>query len=432
VALIDELSSCKAAFYFVERDGAALFGSHELIALAARWLEPSGSPAATPDILPVWMGSYLPFEAALKRWAFPDVFAVVIGCSEAKRRRALVSHVRHHPPMGMFDTDADANALDLPLVLHGFIVPQAAIRFDARGRSIERETGLDIIGFASDEEEMAMELAVSPLAGEVPYEVLGDALLRLLAGGAGRQLPGVRGSEGFEALVDRAFELLALGAIALAGVVCGVAFEQLMRAAMAGSNPVWIEERQARGHVALNDLIGKLASTEGWDDTRLRGYQRLRNDLAHRLGDDTGALRGDDELYESVERLLDWLSRQRIVSDGTATLLDVAPERDISYQQLLDEALAAGNAAAAHARTTQMTINNEAFDPIGFAWVTVRQRNLPFTRWLLESGHASPAVNGAQLHAPDSAFERALAWAHACAMRLRQAGYSADYAGRPD
>jgi hypothetical protein len=296
MALIERLAARKAAFYFVERDDAAYAGSHELVALIARWLTPGDPFAEIPDVLPLWFGSYLPFEAAMRRWAFPDVFVVVVGCPDANRRRELVRHIRERPPLGMFDVDADADGHDLPLVLHGFALPQADIRLSARGRFVERDTGLDIIGFRNDDELTAFEFAAEGVPGERFEDHLGDELLRMLVRGAGRRLPGVRAADGFEALVDQAFELYGIGAVGAAGSVAGVAFEQLIRAAVMATDAAWLEQRELTGHAKLTDLIGKLASAGGWDDGRLRRYQRLRNDLAHRLGDAPATPRNDDDL----------------------------------------------------------------------------------------------------------------------------------------
>jgi molybdenum-dependent DNA-binding transcriptional regulator ModE len=79
-----------------------------------------------------------------------------------------------------------------------------------------------------------------------------------------------------------------------------------------------------------------------------------------------------------------------------------------------------------------MQIEHETVEPIGFAWVIVRDLDRPFTRWLLDTEKATHTGGGARLRAPGEAFERKLAWAHAVAMHLRSAGQTADYAGRPD
>lgn len=434
MALIDQLGAYKAAFYFVEREDVALMGTRELVATAARSLPPSDPLSTVPDLLPVWIGSYLPFQAARQRWAFSDVFVVLIGCTNAKRRRGLVAAVRKRPALGMFDLDADADALDLPLSFYGFVMPNAVIRQSASGRRIDRDTGLDVIGFDSDEEAEALNMAVAGFgsAWDPPEDLLGDVMLRLLTNGVGRRVPGVRAADGFEALVDQAFELFGIGAVGAAGSVAGVALEQLMRAALTGEDRVWLNTREREGHVKLNDVIGKVTKAGGWDDGRLRRYQHLRNDLAHRLGDKLDAPREEGELREAVEEMLGWLDRQELADDGTALLVDVAPEPDLTYAELLDAARGAGDAASKTARATPITVSGSSFEPIGFAWVTVRDPKKPFTRWLVESGNARSVSGGAEFFAPGRSLERNLAWAHACTMRIRQAGHAADYAGRPD
>jgi hypothetical protein len=432
MALIDRLAARKVAFYFVERDSAALFGSHELMALAARWLKPGDIFSEAPDILPIWMGSYLPFTAAMERWAFPDVFAVVIGCPTAKYRRSLLAHIKRYPPIGMFDTDSVADSLDLPLVLHGFVLPQAVLRLNSRGRHVERETGLDVIGLDTDDEEMAFDFAIDSVPGDAPIDLLEETLLKCLANGAGRSVPDVRATAGFDALVDHAFELFGLGATVAAGLVAGVAFEQLMRASLSSADLVWLRSHEAVKPVTLNDIVGKVASSRRVDDGRLRNYQRLRNDLAHRLGDLPTQTREDGALREAIDELLRWLNEQGIGEDGRAVPLHIAPDPALTNEDLLREARSAGQAAGLAATTTIVALGGARFEPFGFAWVTVRDKQRPFTRWLLESGNASPVKDGARIGAPEQAFERNLAWAHACAMRLRAAGYAVDYAGRPD
>lgn len=433
MALLDRLAARKAAFFFVERDWVAFEGNRELMAILARWMTPGDAFAETPDVLPVWVGSHLPPEAAMRRWAIPNVFAVIVGAADASQRDALVDHVRGHPPLGMFDLDADADDLDLPLVLHGFVLPQALIRLSARGRRIDRETGLDVIGFQSDEDSTAFDVAVEGIVEEPTEDLLGEALLRVLVRGAGRRLAPVRASSGVEALLDHAYELFGSGAIGAAGAVGGVAFEQLMRGSLIGADRAWLRQREAAGaHAALNDVIAKAASAGGFDAGRLRMYQRLRNDLAHRLGDAAGASRDDAELEEQVDRFLRWLADQRVDAHGVTTLVNAAPDPALTYPDLLQSAQTAGARAAKAARVTRMSFGEGVFEPSGFAWVTVRGPARPFTRWLIDNGHARGDARGAVIDAPDMEFERSLAWAHACADRLRTAGYSVHYEGRPD
>src|SRR4051794_36120020 len=101
MTLLQRLSARKAAFYFVERGGVAYAGSRQLSGLAARWLNPGDPFAELPDVLPVWQGSFLPFQAALQRWGFPEVWVVLIGCADAERRSGLVSEIRKNRPLGL-------------------------------------------------------------------------------------------------------------------------------------------------------------------------------------------------------------------------------------------------------------------------------------------------------------------------------------------
>jgi hypothetical protein len=79
-----------------------------------------------------------------------------------------------------------------------------------------------------------------------------------------------------------------------------------------------------------------------------------------------------------------------------------------------------------------MQIDSSVFEPYGFAWVTVRDLRRPFTKWLINGGGAREKNDGAEVMAPGLALERNLAWAHACASRLRESGITADYAGVTD
>jgi hypothetical protein len=214
VALIDELAARTAAFHFLERDGAAFLGNRALAAVIAKWLPPGSGDDELPDVLPVWFGSHLPLERALGRFGFFDVFTVVVGVRDARIRRALVAHVQAHPPLGMFDVDEEADDHGLPLIHGGFILPNAVIRLSERGRRYDREFDIDVIGPVDDDEASGLDWALdwSPDNGE---DTLGDALLRLLSRRVGRRMPPISASDGFDALVDHAYELFGLGARAL-------------------------------------------------------------------------------------------------------------------------------------------------------------------------------------------------------------------------
>ena len=428
VALIDELAVHTAAFHFLERDGAAFLGNRALAAVIAKWLPPGSGDDELPDVLPLWFGSHLPWQRARQRFGFIDVFTVAVGVRDARIRSALVAHVQAHPPLGMFDVDEEADDHGLPLIHGGFILPNAVIRLSERGRRYDREFDIDVIGPVDDEEAEGLDWVLDP-SPENGEDALGDALLRLLARRVGRRITTVSASDGFDAVVDHAYELWGLGAASAAGTVAAVAFESLMRAALADA------ESAAGGHMSgpktqLAKVIDRLATLRALEPSRLHAYRELRNDLAHRLGDANAAARPADEIYEGVARLLGWLDRQQL--QPGRELADVAPEPALTHEQLWHAARAAGDVAAQGARTTPMQIDSSVFEPYGFAWVTVRDLQRPFTKWLISTGVARKKDDGAQVMAPGLALERNLAWAHACASRLRKSGVTADYVGVPD
>jgi hypothetical protein len=245
---------------------------------------------------------------------------------------------------------------------------------------MDRETGLDVIGFSSEDEQTLFDLEAQVRVFE-GRDLLAISLLRMLSRGAGRPLPDVRPAEGYDALVDHAFELYWLGAVGAAGTVAGVAFELLMQTALSAPDRIWLEAQRAAGNqVKLNDVIAKVASAGGWDARRLHDFRQLRNDLAHRLGDDDSYSRDDGELKDLVYRFLLWLGLQHFDDAGHAALQDVPPGRELTYQQLLDEAQSVAIEAARRAETTQMTLGGQVMAPFGVAWVIVRDQSLPFTQ----------------------------------------------------
>lgn len=431
MALIDQLAARTAAFHFLERDNAAFLGNRALAAVIAKWLPLRAGNHELPDVLPIWHGSHLPLQRARERWGFLDVFTVVVGVRDARMRDALVAHVQVHRPLGMFDVDADADDHGLPLIHGGFILANAVIRFSERGRRYDREFDIDVIGPVDDNEASALEYALE-WAPDNSEDLLGDALLRLLARRVGRRVHAVSASDGFRELVDHAYELFGLGAVGAAGTVAGVAFELLMRAAVAdaGAGTGAGSGRDGSAKSRLIDVIDRLAALRGLDPRRLHTYRELRNRLAHTLGDGKASGTDDDGVYDEVARFLGWLDRQAFKPGFV--LVDLAPEPALTYEQLCDAARVAGDAAAQAARTTPMQIGSSVFEPDGFAWVTVRDLRRPFTKWLIDSGNARGAGDGAELMAPGMSFERNLAWAHACGSRLREAGYAAGYVGVPD
>lgn len=429
MSLLQELSYRKAAFYFLEREHIALAGGRELDALLAEWIEPQSKLLSLPNMVPVWHGSYLPFEAALERWAIGDVFAVIVGTPNAKMRRSLVKRVREFRPIGLFDVDADADRLDLPLVFAGFALPGAFLKVNENRSWLDRESGMRIIG-VPDEGEQAVLGSLVAFAGD--DDRIERAVLNAIARDASRSLRNVKESDGFSELVDHAFELFHLGSVGAAGLVGGVAFESLMRASLVGEDADWLEVHEQKQPASLNNVISKAVSRNQWDQHRLRGYQGLRNDLAHRLESDQPE-NGDHETLKSrIDEFLRWLDLQSVDEDGVAHLVNVAPTPEISFADLLKLASEGANASADAAQTTLMRIGSDVFEPDGFAWVYVRGKDRPFPRWLIENGHASEDIRGARLSAPYRSFERNLAWAHSFTTQLRSFGHPTDMDGAPD
>jgi hypothetical protein len=239
-------------------------------------------------------------------------------------------------------------------------------------------------------------------------------------------------SDGYAELVDQSFELYGLGADSLSGAIAGVAFERLMRAALDAPGRDWAAAREAQNQeVKLNDVINKVASAGRHDNRRLHRYRRLRNDFAHRLGDDDTRQRSADDLHAELGRFLRWLDRQTIDDHGNAALAAVNPSPELDDQQLYDTALAAGQAAADAIMPHLIRVEGDEFEPFGSAWVIVPDQQLAFNRWLIDQGHAQPDERGARLHAPYPTLERGLAWAQACAAELRLHEVDAYDAGVP-
>jgi hypothetical protein len=330
MGLLQDLTTHRVTFYFFEREEIAYEGSWELLAAIALWFKPGDPFAVLPDVLPVWQGSYLPHEAAFDRWGTGDVWAVSVGCASAATRRALVARVRDVGALGLFDLDPGPNIPNLPLVLTGFLVPDAYVRLAASGyrRTLHRKTGLDLLVAPSEEEAMAFDMPTELLPGD---EWFGTSLLRLLSRTQSRRLEPTRLGDGYDSRLDQAYDLFHLRAYGAAGVVVGVAFETLMQAALVGSDRTWLRDRKAAGdHAALNDVISKVASKRRIDDTRLRRYQALRNDFAHRLGDGVADALTDEEMRTRVEEILLWCDAQSVDDLGEAQLVEVAEEPALS------------------------------------------------------------------------------------------------------
>ena len=438
LSLLERLGRFCCVFYLEERAAIAYEGIDEIRGIISDNL-PTGDPFDDlPAIVPVWVGTLLDYADAFRRFGVPTVSAVVVGFPTAVRRRALVKAVRDNPPFGLIADEGQIGwrPEDRHLPLSGFVLPGAVIVPDAVGRRYDSLIGADVLGFDSDEDREMLYMAA--YWSDPKDDVLPRALLRHLSLRATRRLPAGSGIDDFDTVMEHAEELLGLGAVAAAGTVAGVAFESLMRAALVDGDRGWLAERAAVGeHVSLATVIDRvvkgrqLAGSRG----RLDAYRRLRNDLAHRLGDaplDKTARRSDAEVYELVRDFVAWLAKQSIV-DGVAELIDIAPQTT-DPASLHAEALAAAEAAAAAIEPFATVVAGERIveGPIGSAWVTVRDRQRAFPRWLAQQDGVRVVEGGVRFSAPQNHLQRALAWAWGYARYLRDHQVIADYGGRQD
>lgn len=420
------------AFYFIERGSIALRGSMSLYGRAAEELR-SHTNIVVP-IVPFWHGSILSYDSAWRSWGIPDVHCVTFGFLTKDGREQLVSRIMERPPLGLVGHELVA---DPPAPRHlprgGFLFPGAAILNDGSGQWVDRQTGLRFIAYDDEYDWMTFGTAFDFADSAPEYEEDADAaMLELLALRVGTRYQHVTSSSGFDQLIQHANELFVSGAYGAAGTVAGVAFEQLMRAALSADDAAWAA---AQRHAPLARVIDRVIAANGWQSIRgrLDQYKDLRNDLAHRLGDARATpLTEDSSLFERVDDLLGWLERQQLPPHGIAELVDVAPDADIESAVLIAAALEAGTNAAARATTTPAVIEGEHFEEglEGSAWVTVADMRRAFTQWLADEHFGTPNASGVNLLAPERTFERALAWADAVSSSLDRAGIPCTYAGR--
>jgi hypothetical protein len=388
-----------------------------------------------PAIAPVWSGRFLDFEDALGRFGVPAVVCIVVGLPNGLHRRALVAAVRAQPPFGLIGEDADLRVMPDGLPLTTFILPGALIRSDGPRRRFDPSIGVDLLGFNDESEREAFMMVAQGVLEDQFGDEFPDLLLRYLTPWVARSVEPATHADGHDALIHHAQELLGLGAVGAAGVVAGVAFERLMRAALLDADSSWLADYEAKGkHPPLAQVIDKVVKGRSLQERRARldGYRLLRNDLAHRLGEEVQTVRSDEELFEAVDELVKWLARQ----DGeneVAELVDVDLPPSLSYEELHDAASAAGSAAADAEQPVAMNVGKERIEEgaFGVAWVLVHDSPSGLARWLLEEGHAkSNMSHGVLLFSPQLHFQRALAWSWGYARRLRDAGIAADYGGR--
>lgn len=118
-------------------------------------------------------------------------------------------------------------------------------------------------------------------------------------------------------------------------------------------------------------------------------------------------------------------------------------ERYAGFRAMLDEALAAGNAAGSAITPSTMYIRDtrtgqtwaESDGPCGFAWVTVyNQGNTSFGRWFLKNGARKRYTGGLEfwIHGFNQSVERKEACAYAMARVFQAHGIQAYAESRLD
>ncbi len=118
-------------------------------------------------------------------------------------------------------------------------------------------------------------------------------------------------------------------------------------------------------------------------------------------------------------------------------------ERYAGFRAMLDEALAAGNAAGSAITPSTMYIRDtrtgqtweEPEGPCGFAWVSIfNQGNTSFGRWLLKNGARKRYTGGLEfwIHGFNQSMERKEACAHAMARVFQAHGIQAYAESRLD
>jgi hypothetical protein len=421
------------ALYFIERGAVARSGPRELQAVVANELRKPQGGLELP-IVPYWHGSLLDYQAAWQRWGIPDIHCVSLGFADGSKARTMLEAIRRRRPLGLLDHDLDApDPSDRSLPLGGILLPGAVLRGDMGPAGVDRTTGLRVVAFEEEFDAHVFHAAASWSHDREAAEAVDQMLLGLLARSFGRGYVSVSAASGLPALVDHAAELLVARAYGAAGVVAGVAFEQLLNRCLSAADR---ERLAGPKHTPLGTVIDVVVKDRGWKQYRgrLDGYRLLRNNLAHRLGDEPDAKLNDDALFERVDDLIGWLERQPLSAspDEPLELVDVAPDPEISNDLLLAEALADGEVAASRARTTPFSVNGERIEEglEGTAWVIVPDARRTFTRWLASQPAGTKVEGGVELVAPHRSFERGLAWAHAVSERLDKAGIRCSYLGQ--
>ena len=103
-----------------------------------------------------------------------------------------------------------------------------------------------------------------------------------------------------------------------------------------------------------------------------------------------------------------------------------------------DAGMAAGNESAVQMLTVRNNDTSKVYEPFpicGFAWVHLRPATTAFARWIKKQGIGGPAYGGGSqiwIHEFNQSYDRKLAYAHAYASVLKEAGFNAYGCGRLD
>ena len=420
MTFIDRLGLHRVGFYIEHRGGDAFHPLGDLLGALARAVPSVQHCDMVIPVHPVWSGIIVSPYEALDRFGVPDVEGVVVGASDRSRLQALIDCVEARPPLGLLAVEEIPSDRHVGLPLTWLMLRGALISHgeDFVGRGFDDWTGVEILGFEDITESALVFEGGINLPG---LDMQQEALLRHLATNVSKSFEPVRASAGHDDLVAHARELLGLGAVAAAGAVAGAAFERVVLGALTGGALTWRREREANGkHVGLHRAIQHIDSRIG-RDSRLMHFKRLRNDLAHRLGDaDAGSKsRTEAELYDDVAELIAWLERQ----DGDAEpveLVDLDSRPSLSPEQMhVDAVRAAGLAADGwDARAGGFHDGRN-----GTAAVFVRDLHRSFCCWLVDEGLgvADEQAGVVRVDAPETVLARALAWSWAYAEHLRKA-----------
>jgi hypothetical protein len=354
---------------------------------------------------------------------FPDwLINDVVGSGSEAQRDAFIDAVRRSPPLGLVGIEKDGP--NDGLVLSQWLVPHAVIREGEVGRRFHPMIGVDVLGFRDEFDELWPFPPWDPGDDHVT-----NGLLRHLAMSVSRRFDAVRTSGGHDALVASAAELHGLGAVPAAGAVAGAAFERLMRRATVGDLRAQID---AGDFVRLHRVIKAVAPSSG--NERLMDYKDLRNDIAHRLGDesDPAQTRSEDELYEAVAELIAFLSRQS-GDDEHVVLVDADPRPVVPPEVIHADAVEAAQAEVATAQPRTLVVGKARITEggPGSGEVVVRDLRRAFTRWLSTTGvgDVDEPANVVRVPAPHDNLEQALAWCYGYCGCLRAHDVPCGYSG---